>query len=70
MHAQMTRIAILWQCVKMENAFAVERELETENTAEVRLIINTDLIEGEKEMKVICLDVIYLRWFAWLFLIQ
>lgn len=42
-HALMTRIAILGQRVKMENASVEERELETGNTAEVRLIIYTDL---------------------------
>ena len=37
-HALVTRIAILGQVVKMENAFVVKRELETGNTAEVRLV--------------------------------
>ena len=37
MHAVMTKIAILMQNAKMENAFVKERELETGKTAEVRL---------------------------------
>ena len=39
MYAMRTKIAILTQNVKMENAFVKERELETGKTAEVRLII-------------------------------
>ena len=47
MHALRTKIVILWQNVKMRNVFVKEIELETGKTAEVPLIINTDLIEGK-----------------------
>lgn len=40
----MTKIAILMQDAKMENAFVKEKELETGKTAEVRLF-HTDLIK-------------------------
>ena len=41
----MTKIAISRPNALMENAFVKGKELETGKTAEVRLIINTDLIE-------------------------
>ena len=47
MHASMTKIAILRQNANMENVIAKEKELETGKTAEVRLFINTNLIEGK-----------------------
>ena len=55
MCALIKKIAILWQNAKVDNAFAKETELETGNTAEVRLITNFDW----EWMKVIWLDVIY-----------
>ena len=47
MHALRTKIAIQMQNAKVKNAFVKERELETGKTAEVPLIINTDLIDGK-----------------------
>ena len=55
MHALRTKIAILLRNVKMKNAFVKETELEREKTAEVRLIISTDLIGGKTKKRLVAL---------------